>query len=72
MFQVLRLQESIKLRSGTIEMPNVLLAFRVNYLRHPLLILQGRFFTILEKMVDGFLRTLCPIEELTWNLKAKG
>lgn len=53
-------------------MPNVLLAFRVNYLRHLLLILQGRFFTILEKMVDAFLRTLCPIEELTWNLKAKG
>lgn len=72
MFQVLRLQESVKLRSGTIRMPNVLLAFRANYLRHPLLILQGGFFTILEKKVDAFLRTLCPIEEFSWNLKAKG
>lgn len=53
-------------------MPNVLLASRVNYLRHPLLILQGGFFTTLEKMVDAFLKTLCPIEEFSWNLKAKG
>lgn len=72
MFQVLRLQESIKLRSGTIRTPNVLRAFMVNYLRHPLLILQGGFFTILEKKVDTVFRTVCPTEEFRWNLKAKG